>query len=212
MVLAEGKWAECDLRMQQAMQEAEATSNERLKPIIMQVQAELAFRKGVWHEAEQLFQASISAAINTEWYPSTLALYGHFLAVTGRKMEAKAQLELAAALQEPIGYSGHYYVPFLAEGFLHIGASEQATTYIERIQKLRGFMYYGIAVDRIRAEVAALSGYWDEAEQAFDDGLKLCRRVGNQPEEATILYEQARTFIMRAGRQDISSPGAFDTI
>jgi len=212
MALAEGKWTECESRMQQAMQEAEATSNERLKPVIMQVQAELAFRRGAWHEAEQLFQASISAAMNTEWYPSTLALYGHFLAVTGRKAEAKAQLEQAAALQEPTGYSGHYYVPFLAEGFLHIGAQEQATMYIERIQQLRGFMYYGIAVDRIRGEVAALNGRWDEAQQAFDDGLKLCRRVGNQPEEAAILYEQARTFLMRAGRQDIPAPGVSDTI
>ena len=50
------------------------------------------------------------------------------------------------------------------------------------------------------------------AEQAFDEGLKLCRRVGNQPEEATILYEQARTTIMRAGKQGISSPGAFDAV
>jgi DNA-binding NarL/FixJ family response regulator len=212
MALAEGKWAECESRMQEAMQEAEATSNERLKPIILQVQAELAFRRGAWHDAEQLFQASTSAAINTEWYPSTLALYGHFLAVTGRKAEAKAQLQQAAALQEPTGYSGHYYIPFLAEGFLHISSPEQATTYIARIQQLRGFMYYGIAVDRIRGEVAALNGHWDEAEQAFDDGIKLCRRAGNQPEEAAILYEQARTIIMRAGRQDISSPGAFDTI
>jgi DNA-binding CsgD family transcriptional regulator/tetratricopeptide (TPR) repeat protein len=212
MALAEGKWAECESRMQQAMQEAEATSNERLKPIIIQLQAELAFRKGAWQEAEQLFQASISAAMNTEWYPSTPALYGHFLAVTGRKAEAKVQLERAAALQEPIGYSGHYYIPFLAEGFLHIGASEQATTYIERIQQLRGFMYYGIAVDRIRGEVAALNSHWDEAGQAFDDGLKLCRRVGNQPEEAAILYEQARTILMRTGKQDIPTSGAFDTI
>ncbi|HLQ10093.1 MAG TPA: AAA family ATPase, partial [Ktedonobacteraceae bacterium] len=173
VALAEGNWPECESRMQQAAQEAEATGNERLKPVIMQVQAELSFRKGEWHSAEQFFQASISAAANTEWYPSTLALYGHFLAVTGRKAEAKAQLEQAAALPEPTGYSGHYYIPFLAEGFLHIGASGQATSYIERIQKLRGFMYYGVAVDRIRGEVAALAGHWDEAEQAFDDGLKL---------------------------------------
>ena len=206
MALAEGKWTECESRMQQAMQEAEATGNERLKPIILQVQAELAFRRGVWHEAEQYFRSSISAAINTEWYPSTLALFGHFLAVTGRKAEAKAQLEQATALQEPTGYSGHYYIPFLAEGFLHIGAADQATTYIERIQQLRGFMYYGVAVDRIRGEVAAQNGYWDEAEQAFNDGLKLCRRVGNQPEEAAILYEQARTMLMRSGKQDMLPP------
>ncbi len=192
VALAEGNWPECESRMQQAAQEAEATGNERLKPVIMQVQAELSFRKGEWHSAEQFFQASISAAANTEWYPSTLALYGHFLAVTGRKEEAKAQLEQAAALPEPTGYSGHYYIPFLVEGFLHIGASGQATSYIERIQKLRGFMYYGVAVDRIRGEVAALEGHWDEAEQAFDDGLKLCRRARNQPEEAAILYSTSR--------------------
>jgi len=212
MALAEGNWPECESRMQQAAQEAEATGNERLKPIIMQVQAELSFRKGEWHSAEQFFQASISAAANTEWYPSTLALYGHFLAVTGRKAEAKAQLEQAAALPEPTGYSGHYYIPFLAEGFLHIGASGQATSYIERIQKLRGFMYYGVAVDRIRGEVAALEGHWDEAEQAFEDGLKLCRRARNQPEEAAILYEQARTTLMRAGRQDIPASHALENM
>jgi ATP/maltotriose-dependent transcriptional regulator MalT len=206
MALAEGKWTECESRMQQAMQEAESTSNERLKPIILQVQAELAFRRGMWQEAEQSFRSSISTATNTEWYPSTLALYGHFLAVTGRKVEAKTQLEQAAALQEPPGYSGHYYIPFLAEGFLHIGAAEQATVYIERIQQLRGFMYYGVAVDRIRGEVAAQNGRWDEAEQAFDAGLDLCRHAENRPEEATILYEQARTMLMRSGRQDTLAP------
>lgn len=212
MALAEGKWTECESRMQQAMQEAEATGNERLKPIILQVQAELAFRRGLWHEAEQAFRSSINAAMNTEWYPSTLALYGHFLAVTGRKAEAKTQLQQAAALQEPTGYSGHYYIPFLAEGFLHIGAAEQATSYIERIQQLRGFMYYGIAVDRIRGEVAAQNGFWDEAEQAFDDGIEMCRRVGNQPEEAAILYEQARTLLMRSGKKDTLAPAALAAI
>ena len=212
MALAEGKWAECESRMQQAMQEAESTGNERLKPIILQVQAELAFRRGMWHEAEQIFRSSISAAVNTEWYPSTLAFYSHFLAVTGRKAEAKAQLEQAAALQEPTGYSGHYYIPFLAEGFLHIGAAEQASAYIERIQRLRGFMYYGVAVDRIRGEVAAQNGHWDEAEQAFADGHELCRRVGNRPEEATILYEQARTMLMRSGKQDTLAPTALSAI
>ena len=212
MALAEGKWAECESRMQQAMQEAEATGNERLKPIILQVQAELAFRRGMWQEAEQFFRSSISAAMNTEWYPSTLALYGHFLAVTGRKAEAKTQLEQAAALQEPTGYSGHYYIPFLAEGFLHTGAAEQATTYIERIQQLHGFMYYGVAVDRIRGEVAAQNARWDEVEQAFADGIEMCRRAGNQPEEATILYEQARAILMRSGSQDMLAPAALATI
>jgi DNA-binding CsgD family transcriptional regulator/tetratricopeptide (TPR) repeat protein len=212
MALTEGKWAACESRMQQSMQEAEATSNERLKPIILQLQAELSSRKGEWQAAEQLFRSSISAAQSTEWYPSAVALYGHFLAVTGRKAEAKERLEQAAALQEPIGYSGHFYIPFLAEGFLHIGEVEQATGYIERIQKLRGFMYYGVAVDRIRGEVAALSERWDEAEQAFEDGLALCRRVQNQPEEATILYEQARTILMRAGRRNISASTASEQI
>ncbi|SRR5579883_587266 len=212
MALTEGKWDECESRLQQSMQEAEATSNQRLKPIILQVQAELSFRKGEWQEAEQLFQSSISAAQSTEWYPSAVALYGHFLAVTGRKGKAKEQLERAAALQEPVGYSGHFYIPFLAEGFLHIGAREQATGYIERIQKLRGFMYYGVVVDRIRGEVAALSERWDEADQAFEDGLALCRRVRNQPEEATILYERARTILMRAGHRGISTSSALEQI
>ena len=212
MGLAEGKWVECESRLQQSMQEAEATGNARLKPVILQVQAQLSFRKGEWREAEQLFLASLSAAANTEWYPSALALYGHFLAVTGRKAEAKTQLEQAATLQEPVGYSGHFYIPFLAEGFMHIGSPEQATTYIERINKLGGFMYYGVAVDRIRGEVAALDGHWDEAERAFEDGLKLCRRVGNQPEEAALLYEQARTALMRTGQQHISPRESLENI
>jgi len=36
-----------------------------------------------------------------------------------------------------------------------------------------------------------------DAEQAFADGLALCRRSQNGPEEAAILYEQARTALMR---------------
>jgi len=47
----------------------------------------------------------------------------------------------------------------------------------------------GVSVDRILGEVALLEGDWHRAEQAFEDGLALCRRVNNQPEEAAILYE-----------------------
>ncbi len=184
------------------MQEAEATSNARLKPLVIQAQAELAFRRGDWRQAELLFQADLVAAKNTEWYPSAMALYGHFLAVTGRTEAAKAQLEQAAVLPEPVGYSGHFYVPMLAEGFLHLGIAKQAATYSKRIQELHGLMYYGVAVDRILGEVAALEGDWETAERAFEDGLALCRRVHNQPEEAAILYEQARTALMRTSGEN----------
>ncbi|GAC1628626.1 MAG: hypothetical protein NVS4B11_26760 [Ktedonobacteraceae bacterium] len=203
MALAQGEWTNSESYLQHAMQEAEVHNNTRLKPVVMQVHAELHFRRGNWYEAEQLFQAAIQAATNTEWYASTVAVYGHFLAVTGRrgKAVAKAQLDRAAECPEPSGYSGHFYIPFLAEGYLHLGANEHATTYIERIRFLCGFMYYGISVDRIRGEVAAVQGDWEAAEQAFEAGLALCQRAHNQPEEATILYEQARTALMRSGTE-----------
>ena len=82
LALALGEWTDSETHLQQAMQEAEATSNARLRPMVMQAQAELQFRKGNWREAEQLFRASVDAAANTEWFPGTLGLYGHFLAVT----------------------------------------------------------------------------------------------------------------------------------
>jgi DNA-binding CsgD family transcriptional regulator/tetratricopeptide (TPR) repeat protein len=198
MALAQGDWEGSESYLKQSMQEAVGSNNARLKAVVMQAQAELYFRRGDWHEAEQLFQAAIQAAINTEWYPGTMALYGHFLAVTGRRTAAQAQLERAVALPEPVGYSGHYYIPFLAEAFLHLGANEQAAAYIQRIQALHGFMYYGVSVDRILGEVAIVEGDWSRAEQAFEDGLALCRRAGNQPEEAAILYEQARMALMRS--------------
>jgi DNA-binding CsgD family transcriptional regulator len=129
-----------------------------------------------------------------------MALYGHFLAVTGRrgKAAARARLNSAADFPEPVGFSGHFYLPFLAEGYLHLEADTRAASYIERIHVMRGFMYYGISVDRILGEVAASQGDWETAERAFEEGLALCRRAGNAPEEATILYEQARTALMRS--------------
>jgi DNA-binding CsgD family transcriptional regulator/tetratricopeptide (TPR) repeat protein len=203
LALFEGNWATCESQLQQALLEAETTGNTRLKPVVMQAQAELLFRRGDWLQAEQSFQLALQAAINTEWYASTMALYGHFLAVTGHKKTAKAHLERAAALPEPSGYAGHFYIPFLAEGFLHLdGSMHTAITYIKRIQTLRGFLYYGVAVDRILGEVAALNGDWDTAERAFEDGLMLCRRVHNEPEEAFILYEQARTALLRTSKAD----------
>ena len=159
MALAEGNWAGCETHLQHAMQEAEATSNARLKPLVLQAQAELAFRRGDWRQAELLFQSDLVAAKNTEWYPSAMVLYGQFLAVTGRTEAAKAQLEQAAVLPEPVGYSGHFYVPMLAEGFLHLGIDKQAATYSKRIRELHGLMYYGMAVDRILGEIAALEGW-----------------------------------------------------
>jgi DNA-binding CsgD family transcriptional regulator len=60
-------------------------------------------------------------------------------------------------------------------------------------------MYYGNSVDRVLGVVAASSGDWALAEQAFEAGLALCRRANNQPEEATILYEQARALLVLSG-------------
>lgn len=201
MALAEGNWTASATHFEQAAQEAELTDNARLKPVVLQAQAELSFRQGDWQRAESLFLASIQAAINTEWHVSAIAMYGHFLAVTGRSIEASVQLTSAMALPEPIGYSGHFYIPFLAEGFLHLNRGEQAITHFERIRALRGFMYYGVAVDRIRGEVAAQIGDWEVAEQAFEDGLVLCRKVQNEPEEGAILYEKARMELARSGKQ-----------
>jgi DNA-binding CsgD family transcriptional regulator len=111
------------------------------------------------------------------------------------------QLDQVEALTEPIGYSGHFYIPFLAEAYLHLGANERAATYIQRIQSLHGFMYYGVSVDRILGEVAAVEGNWSRAEKAFEDGLELCQRADNQPEQAAILYEQARMVLMRSNQE-----------
>jgi predicted ATPase/DNA-binding CsgD family transcriptional regulator len=197
MALGHGDWSASESHFKQSMQEAQATNNARLKALTLQAQAELYFRQGDWLAAEQQFKDAIQASINTEWYASIMALYGHFLAITGRKSSALTQLERAVALVEPVGYSGHFYIPFLAEAFLHLGANEQAATYIQRIQALHGFMYYGVSVDRILGEVAAVEGNWNRAENAFEDGLELCQRAGNQPEQATILYEQARMVLMR---------------
>ena len=182
----------------QSMQEAQATDDARLKAVTLQAQAELSFRQGDWQLSEQQFKEAIQASINTEWYASIMALYGHFLAITGRRSAAQAQLEQAVALKEPVGYSGHFYIPFLAEAYLHLGANEQASTYIQRIQALHGFMYYGVSVDRILGEVAAAEGNWSKAEQAFENGLKLCHQADNQPEQAAILYEKARMILMRS--------------
>ena len=198
IALARGDWSSSASHLQEAMQEAEATKNARLKPLIMQAQAELSFRQGDWQEAEKHFQASILAAANTEWYASTMALYGHFLAVTGRRTAARTQLERAAAYPEPPGYGGDFYIPFLAEGYIHLEAHEQAAAYVQRIRALRGFMYYGNSVDRILGVVETQAGNWEMAEQAFEDGLALCRHANNQPEEAAILYEQARAALAGA--------------
>ena len=207
MALVEGNWQGCETHLQQAMQEAETVQNERLKPVVLEAWAELYFRKGDWHLAEQRFTASIQYAMNTEWYQSAVALYGHFLAVTGRSAAAKVQLERAAELPEASGYSGHFYIPFLAEGFLHLGKSEQATKYIDRIRALHGFMYFGVAVDRILGQVAVQEGDWETAERAFEDALALCRKVHNRPEEATILYEQARAALLFTRKH--ASPASF---
>lgn len=199
LALSEGDWSNCETQLQQARQEAESMNMARLKPIIFQAQAELSFRRGHWQQAEQAFQQALQAGINTEWYASILALYGHFLAVTGHKAAARVQLEHAAALPEPPGYSGCFYIPFLAEGFLHVdGHARTASNYLERCQALRGFLYYGTSVDRILGEAAAFTGDWENAERAFERGLALCRRVHNEPEEGYILYEQARTMLMSA--------------
>jgi ATP/maltotriose-dependent transcriptional regulator MalT len=198
MMLAQGNWEESELQFRSALSSAELPGNARIKPLATQGLAMLFFRRGDWEKAEQHFQEAIQAASHTEWYPGILALYGHFLAVTGCLSAARAQLDQAAALPEPSGYSGDFYIPFLAEGYLHLEDQSQAAAYIERIRELRGFLYYGVSVARILGKVAALQGDWEAAEQAFADGLTLCRRSHNEPEEAALLYEQACALLVRS--------------
>lgn len=197
MAYAQGDWESSSDHLQEALQEATVHNDARLKPVVILTQAELAFRRGNWHEAEELFLDSIQAATAMEWFPSTIALYGHFLAVTGRRTAARTQLDRAAAVTEPPGMAGNFYLPFLAEGYIHLDLPERAATYSERIRNLHGFMYFGNAVDRIQGVIATHRGDWEAAENAFEEGLLLCRRAGNRPEEATILYEQARMAMMR---------------
>lgn len=197
MALTEGNWESSEAHLQQALQEAGRDNNARLKPVVLQALAELHFRRGNWQQAEQYFLESIQAATSTEWLPGSIALYGHFLAVTGRRTAARTQLERAADIPEPPGFGGSFYLPFLAEGYLHLDLTEQASKYIQRIFNLRGFIYYGNAVDRILGVVAAHAGDWETAERAFEEGLSHCQRAGNEPEEAAILYEQARAVLMR---------------
>lgn len=197
MALGQGQWEQCESYLQQAMQEAIHNDDTRMKPAIIMTHAQLQFRRGNWSDAERLFLDAVHAGLSTEWYPGMLALYGHFLAVTGRRSAARSQLERAIQTPEPPGFAGHFYIPFLAEGYLHLDDPERAATYMQRISKLRGFMYYGHTVDRILGEVAARAGDWETAELAFEEGLILCTRAHNEPEAATIYYELARTAIMR---------------
>jgi DNA-binding NarL/FixJ family response regulator/Tfp pilus assembly protein PilF len=197
IALTQGDWASCEIYLQQAMQEAQRHDDARLKPVVLLTQAELRFRCGQWHEAEQLFQNAMQAATNTEWQVASIALYGHFLAVTGRRAAAQVQLDRASEFPERLGSAGSFYIPFLAEGYLHLNTIERATSYFERITRLRGFLYFGISVDRILGELATLNKNWGAADRCFEDGLRLCRRAGNEPEEAAILYEQARLAIIR---------------
>src|SRR5579859_665763 len=197
LALTQGEWQNAENHLQQALQEALINNDIRLKPLVLLAQAHLKFRRGDWPGAEKIFLDAIQAAMSTEWHIGAVALYGHFLAVTGRHSAARTQLERAAALPEPPGFNGHYYIPFLAEGYLHLAIPERASTYIERIRTQRGLMYYGNAVDRMLGVVAAQMGDWGMAEQAFEEGLALCQRAGNRPEEGAILYERARAALMQ---------------
>ncbi|MBE3561495.1 MAG: AAA family ATPase [Ktedonobacteraceae bacterium] len=197
MALIQGDWQGCASHLQQALHQASIHNDARLKALIIQAQAELQFRRGNWQEAEQIFLEGIGSGLATEWHAGIAALYGHFLAVTGRTSLALEQLERAASLPEPPGFSGHFYLPFLAEGFLHLNKLEQVQTYLERVRHLRGFIYYGTSVDRILGVIAAHMRDWTTAEQCFEAGLLLCRRAGNRPEEGNIYYEQARMELAR---------------
>jgi predicted ATPase/DNA-binding CsgD family transcriptional regulator len=199
IALVQGNWSECSRHLQ----EADRGQIPRLAPLILQARAMLAFRQGDWQQAEHYFRDGVQIVTQTEWYPGSLALYGHFLAVTGNHTAARTLLDKAANHPEPPGYGGDYYIPFLAEGYIHIGDHQRSQAYVERIRAQRGFMYYGHAVDRILAIVAAQAEDWATSEQAFADALALCRRAKNQPEEATIFYEMARVALMRSRTQPL---------
>ena len=202
IALFQSRWKVCEAHLQQAQQEALDLDDRRLQAATLQVMAECHYRLGDWHSAELLFKNALQLAVNTEWYFGTMALYSHFLAVTGRRSQAHEQLEQLAELTEPQGLTSHFYIPFLVECYLHLDAPERAFTYIERLRELRGFLYYGNSVDRVLGVVAIQMGEWETAEDAFNAGLVLCRRTNNRAEEAAILHAQARAALIRGSDVD----------
>ncbi|MBA2680150.1 MAG: hypothetical protein H0U76_17360 [Ktedonobacteraceae bacterium] len=202
IALFQSRWNICESHLQQAQQDALDLNDRRLQAATLQVMAEYHYRLGDWHAAEPLFKNAVQLAVNTEWLFGTMVLYSHFLAVTGRRSQAHAQLEQLAEQVEPQGLTSHFYIPFLVECYLHLDAPEKAATYIERLRELRGFLYYGSSVDRVLGVVATSMGEWETADDAFNVGLALCRRANNRAEEAAILYDQARSALRRGSHVD----------
>jgi DNA-binding CsgD family transcriptional regulator len=198
LALMQGEWQSSANLFQQTLQEGQGIDNNLLKTLALQGLAVLRFKEGNWPEADKLFQEAIPTSSDTEWQISTLALYGHFLSVTGRKTLALARLDAVADLPNPPGFGGNFYVPFLVEAYLQLDKLDRVRQYKKILRNLRGLIFYGTSVDRILGKIAATYEDWEAAEQAFEEGLMLCQRCNNQPEEGTIYYEQAQMALKRA--------------
>jgi DNA-binding CsgD family transcriptional regulator/tetratricopeptide (TPR) repeat protein len=214
LALAQGRWDDARLALEEARDEGERLSDTRLKPIVYQALGVLAWRLGRLEEAEEALETSYRAAQITEWFPSSAALLGWFYAVTGRPDAAGSYLDQALGrhIFPPLGLAADFYLPFAAEGRLACNQLEQATKLAERIRPWSDRQYYGVSAARVLGRIAAAQGHWTEARSHFAAALELCRRAGSRAEQGTILLDWASAALAEAGATPVRASVLADDV
>ncbi len=200
LALAQGRWEDAAGALEAARAERERLSDVRLKPILCQAFGVLAWRLGRLEEAGQAFEDGYQASLMSEWFPSSAAFLGWFLAITGHAEAAEPYLDQALGRHflKPLGLAADFYLPVAAEGRLACGQIDAAAALAERIQPWSARQYYGISAARILGRIATTQARWSEARSHFSAALELCRRAGSRPEQASILLDAASTALAEA--------------
>ncbi len=214
LALAQGRWSDATTALDEARAESERLNDARLKPIVYQALGVLAWRLGRLDQAGQALEDSYQSAQLTEWFKSSAALLGWFLAITGRPEAARPYLDQATGRSffTPLGLAADFYLPFAAEGWLACGRIEEAEKLAERIRPWSDRQYYGVCAARILGNIAAAQERWPEAQDQFAIALELCRRAGSRPEQASTLLAQASAMLAEARARPEHTAAAVNAI
>jgi tetratricopeptide (TPR) repeat protein len=187
------RFRECRPLFEQAYEAARATSNERGMAVAMLNLGNVFWCLGEFEQAQSHYEryADISRRIGyREGEALAAGNLGNVLWSTGHVAEARRRYEQVLAISDEIGdmHKVALFEASLAKVEVCLGRPDRARPHAKRSL----FLARDMGMPREEAVALHAMGVIENSLDRFHEALEICRRVGIEEEEVTILLEIAR--------------------
>jgi tetratricopeptide (TPR) repeat protein len=206
--LLEGRFTEAEQLALQALTLGQRLQSQSAEGIFGMQMFMLRREQGRLHEVAPLVEMFVQERLNPSWKPGLALMYTEL----GLPEKARAIFkDLAANEFADIPQDGVWAasITFLAEACATLGQRDDAEVLYRLLSPYKGYAVVASewacvgAASRFLGQLAATTGRWQEAEEHFEEALKMDARMGAKPWLAHTQFHYAHMLLERSIAGDI---------